>query len=141
MTKAEIFHQYRSCRGMQFAVHWYSYRFPWESTWFNIHAILLELKVNVNENQVGPVLPEDRTSNIYLNPLSKWLLKLHIFLPAQEKNFNKDLSSARVTVERAFEMLNVRWRGLLTTLVTNRENFSNTSFVLHDFCHIDGEEY
>ena len=87
------------------------------------------------------MLPEDRTSDIYLNPLSKWLLKLHIFLPAQEKNFNKNLSSARVTVERAFEMLNVRWRGLLTTLVTNRENFSNTSFVLHDFCHIDGEEY
>ena len=90
------------------------------------------------------MLPEDRKSDIYLNPLSKWLLKLHIFLPAQEKNFKKKLSLARVTVQRVFEILNVRWRGLLTTLVTNRENVSNTSttcFVLHDFCHIDGEEY
>ena len=84
------------------------------------------------------MLPEDR-----INPLSKWLLKLHIFIPAQEKNFNKNLTSARVTVEPEFEILNVRWRGLLTTLVTNKENVSNTSttcFVLHDFCHIDGEE-
>ena len=49
------------------------------------------------------MLPEDR-----INPLSKWLLKLHIFIPAQEKNFNKNLSSARVTVEPEFEILNVR---------------------------------
>ena len=44
---------------------------------------------------------------------------------AQENNFNKNLSSARVTVERVFMILKVSRRGLLTMLVTDRENVSN----------------
>ena len=72
-----------------------------------------------------------------INLLSKCLLKPCTFNPSlsvQEKNFNKYLSSATVTVECVFVILKVRWRGLLTMLVTNRENVSNainTCFVLH----------
>ena len=47
-----------------------------------------------------------------INPLTKWLLKPHIFSPillALEKNFNKKLSLARVAVELVLVILKVRW--------------------------------
>ena len=58
-------------------------------------------------------------------------------ISTKEKLQKTIISSAKVTVERAFVILKVRWRGLLTMLVTNRENVSNmiiTCFVLHNFC-------
>ena len=75
----------------------------------------------------------------YLNSLSTGLLKSYTFSPtfsAQEKNFNKNLSSAKVIVERVFTMLKGRRRGFLAMLVSSRENVSNTiimCFVLHNF--------
>ena len=61
-------------------------------------------------------------------PLTFWLVCPYNFtqtLPPQEKRFNKLLSSARVTVERAFGVLKARWRCLLTLLNTNLENVSD----------------
>lgn len=77
--------------------------------------MLLEPKVNVNGHQLDPILLEDG-----INVLSKWLVKLYIFGPtlsAQENDLNKNLSSTRVNVERVFEILKVRWGGLLKTQV------------------------
>ena len=65
-------------------------------------------------------------------------------LTPQEKRFNKLLSSARVTAERAFGVLKARWRCLLTLLDTNAENVSDviiTCFVLDNFCQISNELY
>ena len=65
-------------------------------------------------------------------------------LTPQEKRFNKLLSLARVTVERAFGVLKARWRCLLTLLDTNLENVSDviiTCFALHNFCQINNELY
>ena len=65
-------------------------------------------------------------------------------LTPQEKRFNKLLSSARVTAERAFGVLKARWRCLLTLLDTNLENVSDviiTCFALHNFCQINNELY
>ena len=48
---------------------------------------------------------------------SNWLLKPYIYrqsLSVQEENFNKNLASAKVTVECAFGKLKVIWRCLLT---------------------------
>ena len=55
---------------------------------------------------MGPKLLGD-----VVNPPSNWFLKTHIFsstLSAQEKNFNKNLSSARVTVKCVFGILKGR---------------------------------
>ena len=65
-------------------------------------------------------------------------------LTPQEKRFNKLLSSARVTAERAFGVLKARWRCLLTLLDTNLENVSDviiTCFALHNFCQINNKLY
>ena len=76
----------------------------------NSSEILLESKVIENRHQLGTMLLE-----YGINSLSKLLLKPYIFSPTlstQEKNF-KNLSSARITVERVLLILKVRWRGLL----------------------------
>ena len=91
---------------------------------------------DVNKHQISPMLLGDK-----VNLLLKWLLKLYILSPAlspPEKNLYKNLFSSRVTVECVFGVLTLRWRGLLTILVTNRENVSNTiitGFVLYNFCY------
>ena len=84
-----------------------------------------------------------------VNLLLNWLLKLYILSPtlsAPEKNLYKNLFSSRVTVECVFGMLTLRWKGLLTILVANRENVANpiiTGFVLYNFYYrqINGEAY
>ena len=90
--------------------------------------------MNVNKHQISPMLLGDEV-NLLLN----WLLKLYILSPtlsAPEKNLYKSLFSSRVTVECVFGMLTLRWKGLLTILVANRENVANpiiTGFVLYNF--------
>ena len=80
-------------------------------------------------------------------PLTSWLVCPYNFtqtLIPQQKIFNKLLSSARVTVERAFGVLKARWRCLLTLLDTSLENVNDviiTCFALHNFCQINNELY
>ena len=74
----------------------------------NNDEILLESKVNLNGTQMDPMFLRD-----VINPMSNWLLKPNVFSPtlsAQEKNFSKNLSSARATVESLFVILKVRQR-------------------------------
>ena len=94
----------------------------------------MELKVNVNGHQMGPMFFGDG-----MNLLSEWFLKPCTFSQTHSQHKRKTLKkffSARATVVHVFAILNVRWRGLLTMLVTNRENVSNTiiiCFVSYDF--------
>ena len=80
-------------------------------------------------------------------PLTSLLVRPYNFtqtLTPQEKRYNKLLSLARVTVERAFGVLKARWCCLLTLLDTNLENISNviiTCFAFHNFCQINNKLY
>ena len=88
----------------------------------NNNEILLELKVNRHE--IGPMLLGDGVDS-----LLKWLSKLYIFsqsFSAQETNFNKYLSSARVTAELAFGILKVRQRSSLAILDFKKVDVANT---------------
>ena len=100
--------------------------------------------------------PEDIVENIRVRPLllgdggyplSIWLVRPYNFsiaLTQSEKNFNKALSSARVTVERSFGIPKARFRCLLKRLDCQVENVSAvviTCCVLHNFCQINGENY
>ena len=55
--------------------------------------------------------------------------KSHVYLVKlihQKKKTSTKKCSARATMVHVFVILNVRWRRLLTMLLTNRENVSNT---------------
>ena len=73
-------------------------------------------------------------------PLLPWLIKSDNFGPAltcSQKLFNKKICSARVTVERAFDILKARWRCLLKRLDNHIENNSAVIIaccVLHNVC-------
>ena len=100
--------------------------------------------------------PEEIVENIRIKPLiladgayplSSYLMKpyplTNALTPAQIK-FNKKLSGARVTVERAFGILKARWRMLLKRLDSQITNVSDTIIaccVLHDFCQLQNDEY
>ena len=79
--------------------------------------------------------------------LLPWLIKPYNFGPAlthSEKLFNKKLSSARVTVERAFGILKARWRCLLKRLDNCIENVSAVVIaccVLHNICQMNRDDY
>ena len=76
-----------------------------------------------------------------------WLMKPYPFSPTlsqSEKKFNKKLSAARVTVERAFGILKARWRCLLKRLDSRIENISAVIIcccTLHNICQISGDNY
>ena len=58
-------------------------------------------------------------------PLSEWLIKPYRYnanLTPEQKLFNRRLSGARSTVERAFGLLKARWRCLLKRLDHEIEN-------------------
>ena len=68
----------------------------------------------------------------------------NVGLNNSQKHFNKCLSSARVTVERAFGFLKGRWRCLMKRLDNDIENVAETilaGFVLHNLKQIRGEAY
>ena len=79
--------------------------------------------------------------------LLPWLIKPYNVGPAlthSEKLFNKKLSSARVTVERAFGILKARWRCLLKRLDNCIENVSAVVIaccVLHNICQMNRDDY
>ena len=65
-------------------------------------------------------------------------------LTVTEKKFNKALSSARVTFERAFGILKAQWRCLLNNLDCQIENVSTVIIaccVLHNICQLIKDDY
>ncbi|KAK3920196.1 Putative nuclease [Frankliniella fusca] len=68
-------------------------------------------------------------------------------LTDRQKNFNFCLSSARMTVERAFGLLRGRWRSLRRTLeMICTENVPDSDYVLaccvlHNICLLRGDEF
>ena len=76
-----------------------------------------------------------------------WQVKPYSFklnLSDTEKSFNKHLSSARVTVERAFGVLKGRWGCLLKRLDNDLESVSSiiiTCCVLHNICQQNHDNY
>ena len=92
--------------------------------------------------KIRPLLIGDRAY-----PANTWLVKPfpnNLNLSREQKKFNRFLSSARVEVERAFEILKARWRCLLNCLDHNIENLScviMSCCVLHNICHMKGDSY
>ena len=115
-------------------------------TWLFVKAndkeILAEPKKLIENLTVCPLILGDGGY-----PRTSWLDRPYNWtqtLSPREKRFNKLLSSARVTVKRAFGVLKARWCCLLTLLETNLENVSDviiTCFALHNFCQINNELY
>ena len=61
-----------------------------------------------------------------------------------QKKFDKALSSARVTIERAFGVLKERWRCLLKRLDNNLENIPDIILaccVLHNITQLKGDSF
>ena len=81
------------------------------------------------------------------HPLLTWLMRLYNIGPnidARKAKFNKKLCGARVSIEREFGILKVRWGCLLKQFDSEIENFSNviiTCVVLHNMYQFNGDEY
>ena len=100
----------------------------------NNKEILAEPKKLIENLTVFPIILDGGY------PLTSWLVRPYNStqtLTLQEKRFNKLLSSASVTVERAFGELKSCWRCLFTLLDTNLENVIIKCFALHNFCEIN----
>ena len=106
------------------------------------HDILAAPCDVVNGLDIRPLLISDGAY-----PPTTWSVKPFPFrlnLSNAEKKFNHSLSSARVTVERAFGILKSRWRCLLKRLDNRAENISSviiTCCVLHNICQINSDFY
>ena len=81
-------------------------------------------------------------------PSTSWQLKPYPFrirLNDAQKKFSKILSSARVTLERAFGLLKGRWRlncielNCLDNRLSNVSSVITASCVLHNICQIKNE--
>ena len=96
--------------------------------------ILQAPRVNIDGHEIGPYLVGDSAY-----PLLPWLIKPFPegTRDPEEKTFNKELSTARVTVERAFGILKGRWRVLQKRLDSSLKFAIKTTIaciVLHNFC-------
>ena len=78
-------------------------------------------------------------------PLLKWLIKPYPendHMTEQRRNFNYQLSRARIVVENAFGRLKARWRRLVKkndVIVKNVRHVIAACCVLHNLCEIHGE--
>ena len=97
---------------------------------------------NVDNVKIRPLLLSDRA-----HPATLWQVKPYkqnIMLNHSKKKFNKALPSARVTIERAFGVLNGHWRCLLKRLDNNLENIPDIILaccVLHNITQLKGDNY
>ena len=96
--------------------------------------ILQAPRVNIGGHEIHPYLVGDSAY-----PLAAWLLKPFPegTRDPDEKTFNKELSRARVTVERAFGILKGRWRILQKRLDSSLPFAIKSTIaciVLHSFC-------
>ena len=84
---------------------------------------------------------------VQIRPLLPWLMKPYPngAIPNRcQRRYNKTLSSAKATVERAFGILKARWRILLKRLDHRFENIREVILsccILHNFCQEAGEEF
>ena len=100
----------------------------------NNNELLAGPTVRVGGREIKPILLGDSAY-----PLSTWLLKPYPEATNDplEINFNKELSSARVSVECAYGILKGRWRILQKRLDSNIAFISQIIIaccVLHNFC-------
>ena len=101
-----------------------------------IFSVLSEPFLTLNGVNVRPLLLGDGAY-----PLLPWLLKpcpINAILNRSQRHFNKTLSSARSTVERAFAILKGRWRILLKRL---ESGFYNVLEIILTFCQEAGEDF
>ena len=104
--------------------------------------ILIKPEKVINNENFRPLLLGDGAY-----PQTSWLIKPYannIRLTHTQKKFNKELSSARVTVERGFGLLKGRWRCLLKRLDNDIENVTSiiiSCFILHNILQINGDNY
>ena len=97
--------------------------------------ILQEPTKRINNYDIKPMILGDSAY-----PPFRWLLKpftRHRNLTAEEKHFNRTVSSARSMVERAFGLLKMRWRCLYKTLEADVEHVATIIIaccVLHNIC-------
>ena len=101
-----------------------------------IFSVLSEPFLTLNGVNVRPLLLGDGAY-----PLLPWLLKpcpINAILNRSQRHFNKTLSSARSTVERAFAILKGRWRILLKRL---ESGFYNVLEIILTFCQEAWEDF
>ena len=101
--------------------------------------ILTKPTIVIGGNQLRPYLLGDSAY-----PLSNWLLKPFPYgtNDPREREFNEELSSARVKVECAFGMLKSRWRILhkrLDCKISFINKIAVACAVLHNFCISAGD--
>ncbi|KAK3736780.1 hypothetical protein QZH41_001694 [Actinostola sp. cb2023] len=103
--------------------------------------ILTAPTININGRNIGPYLVGDSAY-----PISPWLIKPYPegTRDPDEKNFNKELSSARVKVECAFGLLKSRWRVLMKRFDSEIEFAIKSTIacaVLHNICIRSGDDW
>ena len=106
-------------------------------------AEILQYPEKIIDNiRIKPIILGDGAYPLHAN-----LIKPYPYtnrLSREEIQFNKKLSAARVTVERAFGVLKARWRILLKRLDSDITNVSDTIIscvVLHNFCQMENDQY
>ena len=77
--------------------------------------------------------------------LNEWLMAPYSNpIDVSQRNFNRELSKARASVERGFGVLKARWRCLMKRLDNKIENVSDvimSCFILHNLCQLCGDYY
>ena len=104
--------------------------------------ILSKPSGQINNVTIKPVLLGDGATLFQHGWWSR--MRTRQIWPVLKKKFNKKLSSAIGSSERAFGLLKVRWRCPLKRLDNQIENISEviiSCFALHNFCQIENEEF
>ena len=118
------------------------YLLTWIFKLGNESHILQGDKVRVGEVDVPIFLIGDSAY-----PLSTWLMKPFPHgsaLTQGQKNFNYNLSRARIVVENAYGRLKARWRRLCKSndmIVENVPSVITACCILHNVCEVHGDRF